>query len=397
MSISAQCVCVLSAILAAMPTPTRAQDQTSQVQELFRQGALDMRAGKVANAEADFLKATKIAPDFAPAYLDLGLAQLKEGKLPEATASIRKSLSMDPKSPGAHMFLGIAEYQSNHINEAVEDLKQEIAEDPNNAQALMWLGIVELSSGHPDLATAPLDRAAELNPNDLNTLDYRGQAHMAVAKLSYAQMYRLDPGSWRVHRLNAQIDAEAEQHTQAIDEYQAAIKIAPKEADLYEGLGEEYRRIGQLDLAQKAFEQQLQLTPGNPIAMYNLGSVDIDRSEETAGVPLLEQVVKIYGKPTVADYYLGRGLAAENNFTQSAVELRRATEVAGEVQLRAWYELGQLYRKMNRPADSHEALLKYQELRQASDSKKAKEVADWRKLNAANEPSPSKNSASPEN
>lgn len=388
---------LLLSFLCLTAIPARAQNASApnagapaaspQVEDLFRQGASDMREGRVTDAEADFLRATKLAPAFAPAYLDLGLAQLKEGKLTEATASIQRSIDIDPKSPGAHLFLGIAEYQSNHIQEAIDNLQQEIDEAPDNSQALLWLGIVELSSGHPEKATGPLDRAAALNPTDLNTLDYRGQAHMEVAKSSYAQMYRLDPGSWRVHRLNAQIDAEADQHKQAIDEYQAAIHIAPKEADLYEGLGEEYRRIGQLDLAQQAFARQLQLTPGNPIAMYNLGSVEIDRSEESSGVPLLEQVVKLYGKPTVADYYLGRGLAAEAKYAESAAELRRATGVQGEVQLRAWYELGQIYRKMDRADDAHNALLQYQQLRQASETKKAKEVADWRKLNAADSPS----------
>lgn len=374
---------ILSVLLAG--TVVRAQDQSPQVQDLFRQGAAAMRAGQVADAEADFRKATELAPHLADAYLDLGLAQLKQGKLPQATASIQKALAIDPQASGAHMFLGIAEYQSNHIAQAIRDLQQEIDENPRNSQALLWLGIVELNSGNPEKATGPLDRAAALDPKDLNILDYRGQAHMAVAKRSYAQMYRLDPGSWRVHRLNAQIDAEAEQHKQAIDEYQAAIRIAPREADLYEGLGEEYRKVGQLDLAEKAFAQQLQLTPGNPIAMYNLGSVNVDRNEETAGVPLLQRVVAIYGKPTVADYYLGRGLAGEGKFEQAVAELRRATDVPGEVQRRAWYELGQVYRKMGRPGDAHAALLKYQQLRQAADQQKVKQVEDWRKLNAANQ------------
>jgi tetratricopeptide (TPR) repeat protein len=380
-------LCVLSIITLMVPIHTHAQEQNPEVVELFRKGAADMRAGDVAHAETDFLNATKIAPSFAPAYLDLGLAQLKEGKLEEATLSIRKAISLDPKSQGADMFLGIAEYQSNHVSQAIDDLQAEIAQAPDNAQALMWLGIVELSSGHPDKATGPLDRAAALNPNDLNTLDYRGQAHMAVAKSSYAEMYRLDPGSWRVHRLNAQIDAQAEQHDKAITEYQAAIQVAPKEADLYEGLGEEYRSVGNLAQAQKAFEEQLKLTPGNPIAMYNLGSVDIDRNEDTAGVPLLERVVTLYGKPTVADYYLGRGLAAESRFPEGVNELQRATAVTGQVQLLAWYELGQVYRKMGKPDDAREALVKYQQLRQASESRKAKEAEDWRKLNAASEAS----------
>lgn len=343
-----------------------------------------MRAGQVAAAEADFRKATEIDPTFASAHLDLGLTQLKLGKVTEAIASIHKALALDPKLAGAHLFLGIAEYQSNHIDQAIVNLRQEIAANPGNAEALLWLGIVELQSGHPDKATGPLDRAAELDPKDLNILDYRGQAHMAVAKQSYAQMYHLDPGSWRVHRLNAQIAAEAEQHKQAIDEYLAAIKIAPKEADLYEGLGEEYRQTGQVDLAEKAFAQQLQLTPGNPIAMYNLGSVRVDRGEEKTAVPLLEKVVMIYGRPTVADYYLGRGLVAEGDYPQAVKELQRATTVQGEVQRRAWYELGQLYRKMGRPAEAHSALVKFQQLRQAADREKNKEVEDWRKLNAAN-------------
>jgi tetratricopeptide (TPR) repeat protein len=379
-------LCVLSIITLVAPLLSRAQEQNPEVVELFRKGAAAMGAGDVVHAETDFLNATRIAPSFAPAYLDLGLAQLKQGKLKEATLSIRKAISLDQNSPGAHMFLGIAEYQSNHVREAIDDLQAEISQAPDNAQALMWLGIVELSSGHPDKATGPLDRAAALNPNDLNTLDYRGQAHMAVAKSSYAQMYRLDPGSWRVHRLNAQIDAEAEQHDKAIAEYKAAIKTAPKEADLYEGLGEEYRSVGDLAQAQKAFEEQLELAPGNPVAMYNLGSVDVDRSEDSAGVLLLERVVKLYDKPTVADYYLGRGLAAESRFPESVKELQRATEVTGQVQMLAWYELGQVYRKMGKPDDAREALVKYQQLRQASESQKAKEAEDWRRLNAASEP-----------
>jgi tetratricopeptide (TPR) repeat protein len=215
---------------------------------------------------------------------------------------------------------------------------------------------------------------------------------MQVARQSYARMYHLDPQSWRVHRLNAQIAAEADQHNKAIDEYLAAIRIAPKEADLYEELGEEYRKTGAVDLAEKAYAEQLALTPGNPVAMYNLGSIRVDRGEEQTGVPLLEQVVRIYGTPTVADYYLGRGLALEGRNDEAAASLQRATSVPGEVQRRAWYELGQLYRKMGRTADAHAALAKYQDLRQTADRESTRQVEDWRRLNAASETPPASGS-----
>ena len=360
------------------------QPASDQLQALFREGAAQMHAGNAVAAEAAFLRATELDPSFAPAHLDLGLAQLKQGKLLEAIASIRKSLELDPSAPGAHLFLGIAEYQSNDSQSAIVDLNQELKLDPQNVQALTWLGIVELNGAHPEMASEPLDRAAELAPTDENVLDYRVQAHMAAAKQSYGALYKLDPASWRLHRLNAAIDAQAQDHKGAIEEYQLAIKLAPKEAELYEGMGWEYRKLGQADQAAKTFAEQLRLTPGNPIAMYNLASAQVDSGQERAALPLLQEVVKIYNHPTGADYYLGRALAAEGKDDEAVQAFQRATTLDGEMQRRSWYQLSQIYRHLGKTAEARAAALKYEQLKQVADEASAKEVEDWRKLNAAN-------------
>lgn len=363
------------------------EDQ-KQLQAIFERGSQAMHAGDAAAAEEQFRRATELAPGFAEAWLDLGLAQLKGGKLAAAIPSMREALKLDPAVHGAHLFLGIAEYQTDHVEAAVGDLQQAVQDDPNNAQAQMWLGIVELNTDHPDQATGPLDRAAELAPTDVGILDYRVQAHMAVARESYTRIYQLDAGSWRLHRLNAQIDAQARQHTQAIDEYQQAIRIAPKQADLYEGVGWEYRQTGQLDLAEKAFEEQLKLTPGNPIAMYNLASAQVDAGQGAEAIPLLEQVTKLYGRPTVADYYLGRAYAAASKNEQAAAEYEKATTLAGETAQRAWYGLGQVYKELGKTAQARAAVEKYQQLHNASVQERAKDIEDWRKLNAGAETAP---------
>src|SRR5579883_2914484 len=215
--------CRLLACALVLAGDLLAQAPPDQLQTLFREGAQQMHAGNAVAAEAAFLKATQLDPSFAPAHLDLGLARLKEGKLPEAIASIRKSLELDPGSAGAHLFLGIAEYESNDPDSALTDLHLALKEDPKSVQALTWLGIVELNAGHPELAVEPLDRAAELSPKDESVLDYQVQAHMAAAKQSYTALYKLDPTSWRLHRLNAAIDAQADDHKGAIAEYQLAI------------------------------------------------------------------------------------------------------------------------------------------------------------------------------
>lgn len=359
------------------------QTAPDRLQELFREGAEQMHAGNAAAAEAAFRKATELDASFAPAWLDLGLAQLKQGNLPAAIASIKKSLALDPSSPGAHLFLGIAEYQSNDAESALVDLRQELKQNPKNVQALTWLGIVALNTGHPEEASGALDQAAELAPTDENVLDYRVQAHMLAAKQSYTALYKLDPASWRMHRLNAVIDAQADDHKGAIQEYQLAIKLAPREADLYEGLGWEYRKLGQADQAAKAFAEQLKLAPGNPIAMYNLGSAQVDSGQEHAALPLLQEVVKIYNHPTGADYYLGRALAAEGKEEEAVAAFQRATTLDGEMQRRAWYQLSQAYRQLGKTTEARAAAQKYEQMKQSDDAANAKAVEDWRKLNAA--------------
>lgn len=378
-------LCWLLAFCLVSPLLAHSQAAPDQLQELFREGAQAMHAGDAAAAETAFRKAIEVDPSFAPAHLDLGLAELKEGKLLEAISSIQKSLALDPSSPGAHLFLGIAEYQSNHVEDALENLRQALKEDPQNVQALTWLGIVELNSAHPELAAEPLDRARQLAPADENVLDYSVQAHMAAARQSYSALFKLDPTSWRLHRLNAAIDAQAMDHTHAVEEYQEAIKLAPKEPELYEGMGWEYRQLGHADLAAKAFTEQLKLTPGNPIAMYNLGSAQVDSGQGREAVQLLQEVVQIYHHPTGADYYLGRALAAGGNDKEAVQSFQRATQLDGEMQRQAWYALSQTYRRLGNTAEARAAVLKYQQLRHAADEANAKETEDWRKLSATND------------
>jgi tetratricopeptide (TPR) repeat protein len=356
--------------------------QNTSVEDAFRRGALAMHNGRSADAEANFREAVRLAPQMPEAHLDLGLVLGRNGKLDEAIQSIQTAVRLDPKLNSAHMFLGIFLYQANRQSEATAELKQELALSPDNVEALTWLGTVELAAGHPELATGPLDRAAQLQPDDLNILEYRGRAHNLVTRDTYARMARIDPGSWHVHRVQAELYSEDGRHADAIAEYEAAVKLEPRNPDLFEALGDEYRKTSQLDLARKAFAQELELSPHNAIAMYDLGSVDIEQGKYAEGVPLLETMLSSYNDAPVAEYYLGRGLAALNKNEEGLKWLQKSVndDPSGEVAKRSYYELARLYRKMQRPAESEKALAEYTRLREASDKQSAQQIQDWRKI-----------------
>jgi tetratricopeptide (TPR) repeat protein len=356
--------------------------QDAGIEDAFRRGAAAMHDGRTGDAETAFREAVQLGPTLAMAHLDLGLVLGREGKLDDAIASLSEALRLDPGIEGGHLFRGIFLHQSNRQDEARTELQKEIDQHPSNAEALTWLGMVELAAGHPEKAVGPFDRAAELQPDNLNLLEFRGRAHNLVARDSYARMARLDPTSWHVHRVQAQLFADEGKHTQAIAEYEAAIKLQDRNPDLYEGAGDEYRKLNQLEAAKRMYSKELELSPQNAVAMYDLGSTDIELGDNAAGVPLLQAMIKAYPGSPVAEYYLGRGLAADGNDAEAVKWLEKSAhgDPEGEVGKRSYYELGRVYRRLQRPVEAQKAVAEYNRRREAKEQSDAKQVDDWQKL-----------------
>jgi tetratricopeptide (TPR) repeat protein len=339
-------------------------DGTS-VDESLRLGTEAIRAGRALEAEKYFQAAVKAEPENPEALMELGVAELRLGKPEAASDLLSRAVARTPDLQGANLFLGIAYAQMHQVDLCIAALKREVELNPKNAQAYMWMGVVELQDGHPEKATEPLDRAAELAPDDLNILEYRGQAHNDVAFASYARMAVIDPNSWHVHRVQGQIYSRQSQHKEAIVEFLEAIKQVPNNSDLYEELGSEYRRSSELDLAQQAYSKELELSPNNPVAMYNLAKIDIETNRNDEGLTLLQKVVSNYKDFPATYFYLGLGQFDAGKPKEALVALEKARAMHPEPELapRVEYELSRVYRKLGRIDDSNKAIHEYTRLK----------------------------------
>jgi len=329
-------------------------------------GTEAIRAGHYEDAEKWFKTAVQQTPEDPMALMGLGVAELRLGRTPDAVDALRKAVGISPELQGANLFLGISYAQMHHVEESIAALNRELKLDPKNAQAYMWEGIVELQDGHPEKATGPFDRAAELAPNDLDILEYRGRAHTQVAFASYARMAVIDPNSWHVHRVQGQIYSQQEKHREAIAEFLEAIKLMPGNSDLYEELGGEYRKTSDLELAQQAYSKELELSPNNPIAMYNLAKIDIETNRGTEGLALLRKVTANYANVPATHFYLGLGEFEAGNTNEALAALEKARSMSPEPQLapRIEYELSRVYRKLGRIDDANRAVREYTRLRE---------------------------------
>ena len=342
-----------------------AASSTGSVDEDLRKGTEAISAGRADEAEHWFQAALRASPDNPVALMEYGVAELRLGKAAKGVDSLNRAIALAPDLQGANLFLGIGYAQMHKVDECVAALNRELVLDPKDAQAEMWLGIVELQDGHPEKATEPLDKAVELAPNDLNILQYRGKAHSAVAFASYARMAVIDPDSWHVHDVQGQMDSESGQHKEAIVEFQDAIKQAPNNSDLYEELGMEYRRMGSMDLAQQAFSKELDLSPSNPVAMYNLAKIDIETNHVDDGLALLNKVVANYVGYPATYFYLGLGdfESGRTNEALAALERARAMHPEPELAPRIEFELARVYRKLGRLDDANRAVREYTRLK----------------------------------
>jgi len=356
----------------------------------FEKATEAMRAGNLDAAGNGFEAVVRQMPTFAEAHFNLGMVNEERGRYEEAIASFQKALSLKPRLHGANLFLGITEFRINHLDKAHAAVAKETINYPKDAAAWMWLGVVDLAQDNPEDAAAALDKAAKLKPDDEDILYHRGRAHLLVSKDSYVRMFKVDPNSWRVHRVLAQADAEADRHQEAITEYEAAIKLAPTQPGLHEELGSEYRNVNKMAEAQQAFQRELELDPNNVLARYKLGALAVELGDGAKGKELIEAALREKPGLLHADYNLGRAEMLVGEDEAAAVHLQKATAYDSDslVVEQAWYQLGTIYRRLHRMDEARSAMAKFQELKdeRAAKSQKSLEKHQEEHPSTAEEP-----------
>jgi tetratricopeptide (TPR) repeat protein len=353
-------------LLLLVPAYSQTPQASPAITERFQQASEAMRAGNLDQAGDGFASIVKDAPQFAEAYLNLGLVREEQGRHGDAIASFQKALELKPRLRGANLFLGIAEFRSNHLDGAIAAIRKETVAYPKDANAWMWLGVVELEKGNGQDATEALDKAAKLSPDNVDILYHRGRAHLFVSNESYARMFKADPKSWRVRELLAEASASAERHIDAIAEYEAAIKLAPNEPRLHEELGTEYRLAGKMQEAEQAYLKELEIDPQNVTAQYKLGVLALERGDPARGKSLIEGALRVNPSLRHSDYNLGRAEMLLGNDAAAARHFERATaadESDPEVVEQSWYQLGIVYRRLHRMEEAQKAMAAFQKLK----------------------------------
>ncbi len=121
---------------------------------------------RMAEAEAEFIKALEISPRLDEAHYYVGISHRMKGENAAAIAAFRRALEANPDHVRAHGNLGLLEVEAGHEETAAVEFAAAVRLDPTDALATSMLGLIRYNQGRLSEARPLLEKAAGLNPGD---------------------------------------------------------------------------------------------------------------------------------------------------------------------------------------------------------------------------------------
>jgi Flp pilus assembly protein TadD len=265
----------------------------------------------------------------------------KPGNLDQAVASLQKAIQTDPGFALGYAELGeayrlkyVLEHDTHWLDEA-QAYSQKSAELDNRLPAVfVTLAQIHEALGKHDLALQEFQHALQLDPKDAEALG-------GLAK-SYETSGR---------------EADAEKT------FKEAIALRPDDWTGYNNLGAFYDRHGKYPQAVAAYQQALKVTPDNAEVYSNLGSAYIDDGTKNS-MPLAEQALRksISLSPGYVAYAnLGMLFMQQARFADSAAALEQALKFNANDYM-VWNNLMIAYEGAHQPEKARAARKKAEEL-----------------------------------
>ena len=355
------CVAVVlfSGLLANAQTSTPAQALALEQQ------------GKLAEAEKSWRQITQADPRDAAAFASLGLVLSKQGKYGQAVPAYRKAIALNPKLPGVHLNWGLAEFKQSHFDAAVGPLGAAVAADPENLQARTLLGLSCYGAKRFEDAVKYLELPAKSDPTDIELHRVLAQSCLLAKKYSCAldefrQILEQDPDSAAVHMLSGEALDGLGRTVEAISEFEAAAKAAPREPNVHFGLGYLYWKQHKYDEAKAALEAELSIDPANAQALAYLGDVELKGNAPEKALLLLNKAIHLRNDIRIAYVDIGAIFSEQKKYQEALVALQHA-EKLDPAQPDAHYRLARLYRAMGNVVAAEREFARVSELQEKSE------------------------------
>ncbi len=231
-------------------------------------------------AKETLLRALDYDSELAEAHYVLGTIYLAEENYVASIGECTNALRINPNLAKAHANRGLAYIKENYVDLALQDLNRAIALEDRLPVAYLYRGLVHNMMSNWEQAVSDFETAYLLGHQvDLlwlgwgNALIGLEKYEKAIEKLTLAVQGDMDVPSAFAKRAWIYILKGKAFYTQAQQDLDAAIKIAPDSPDVYGNLGLLERAKGNDEGASDYYKKALVLNKSLYVIRYNLAKV----------------------------------------------------------------------------------------------------------------------------
>lgn len=187
------------------------------------------------NTAATFSKALALNPDDPAAWLNRGRAHVEKGMWQEAMADLEKSISLDGNSAEAFYHRGRAYAGSGALADAAKDFTAAVRLSPEAIAPYIARAEVLSRGGQWEAAARDAYTAITLGSRDARPFLTGCQASIALGDFEALGQYaaggtEIDPGNPEFHRFAGRAFREKGELDRALEAYDQAVKLAPRDA-----------------------------------------------------------------------------------------------------------------------------------------------------------------------
>jgi tetratricopeptide (TPR) repeat protein len=243
-----------------------------EYEEYLEQGEILAGEGLIVEALSRFEQALAAAPENPEVIEAVGRALLNLDRLEEAEASFLDALELDPEWVAPRMGLALVALRRDEPFKIVHHLERAIEADPEYPDAYVELGRYYGSMAEPALAKATFERWTARHPEDADMLINAGLTAFDAADFAQALEFfekavevasgEEQKSGARTFRANT-LDMLG-RYEEAVEAYEEVIAETPEWWEAHANLGICHARNGRPERSEAAFRRGLENCPGSP-------------------------------------------------------------------------------------------------------------------------------------
>jgi tetratricopeptide (TPR) repeat protein len=369
-------LCFRLPIASCLAAVLIAQGQQPSTEAGRRQAALAFeQEGRSGEAETEWKAIATADPKNAEAYAHLGLLEARQEHYREAISNYCKALAINPQFPNLRINLGLSYFKAGELKDTIRTyeplLKELPGSSPQRPRIVTLVGLAQYGLGNYAAAVPYLNEAVADDPQNLQFRLMHSHSCLWSKQYpcvldEYREIVTINPNAAEAYMLAGEAYDELKDDTNALAQFQTAVKADSKAPNAHFGYGYLLWRLMRFDEAEAEFRAELANNPEHALALAYLGDAEVHLQRNEQAEPYLEHSIRI--DPSFALAHLDLGAVYEDRGRKAdALREFQVSEKLDPNDENAHWRLARLYQSLGRKEDAKSEIEKTRSLQKVRD------------------------------